>query len=201
MSDLVHILAAQGPVGVWALGGPRKLSPVQGALFGSLSRQLLGAGFGMVTGCCTGADASAVNAGRGSQSLQVLSAFGPGGAGSGPASAVETVALHLKAGGPVRYLAGGPLSMSLQARLVCRTGAVASAASAGAVVAFTAGPCTGSRALAVHVAHRGLPVFAVSFGVPLADLPPLSTQGFWELGASLGANQSLAFWAQGGFRF
>lgn len=164
---------------LWAFGGSRSLGPQASALASQVAAHLLLGGAELVTGCCTGADASAlsaaVSAGLANR-VSVLGAFGPLGApghppaGSCPASALATVRAAVRGGATFQPWAGGPASVSLSARLSGRTRAVAAAASAGAVVVLAPGS-RGALILARAVARRGLPLVVVPVqGAQLPDL-------------------------------
>jgi hypothetical protein len=98
----------------------------------------------------------------------------------------------------VRWLAGGPLSLPLRARLARRTAAVVAAASAG-LVAFPAAPDAHGTWLAARLAlARGLPVVAVPLGFPVSALPSLGA-GVWVPAALPGVRAPACRWvsAQG----
>jgi hypothetical protein len=105
--------------------------------------------------------------------LRVLCAWGPGGAGAGPASAMGAVLAAAGAGAPVTWWAGGGPDVPLRARLTRRTAAVVAEASVGCVV-FPASPA---------VARGLLPVVAFPLGFPVVTLPELGGRG---LGACMG---------------
>ncbi len=83
--------------------------------------------------------------------VRVLSAFGPGGQGAGPASAVGPVLAFARAGGSVSWWCGGGASVPLGARLHKRTRAVVGAADAG-LVAFFSSPSSRGTLLACRTA-------------------------------------------------
>ncbi|MBK1722817.1 hypothetical protein CKO23_11235 [Thiocystis violacea] len=167
---------------VWAFGGSRSLAPQGRALAERAALALLRSGAGLVTGCCTGADASALSAACSAglaKRVSVLSAFGPVAdsgwpAGACPASAVAEVRRAAGFGAAVQPWAGGPASIALSARLAARTRAVARACNAGAVVVLAPGS-RGALILARAVVRRGLPVVALP--VAGASLPELG--GRW----------------------
>ena len=148
---------------------------------GAVCRALVRGGCSLAVGCCAGVDAAVLAAvGRGLPAARVacFAAFGPCGAGAGPASAVAAVQAFAAVGGAVSWWAGGGLRVPLFARLAARTGAVVAQASAGAVVFFTA-PASRGSALAVRLAvARGLPVLAFPLGFHGSALP-LPAAGGW----------------------
>jgi hypothetical protein len=91
---------------------------------------------------------------------------------------VAAVAAHVAAGGSVVWLAGGPLSVALPARLSARTAACVSAASAGLVAFFASPVSRGSLLAASLAAGRSLPVFAFPVGFCGSLLPSLGA-GSW----------------------
>ena len=122
-------------------------------------------GVSLRVGCCVGADALAVVsalAWGGAARLSVFAAFGVGGAGACSLSAVQPVAAAVRAGASVRFLAGGPLSLPLAARLWRRSCAVVRGA--GALVLFD--PGAGSLAVAGFAVAQALPVVAFAAGAP-----------------------------------
>ena len=153
----------QNPQGPVLFGGSR-------ALQSSPSIQLVLAlvlhrGASVQVGCCVGADALVINsavslgaAGR----LSISSAFAQGGGGSCFLSAVSAVAAAAAAGASVSWLAGGPLSVPLPARLSRRS----QAALAGASCAVFFQPGSGSLAVAAHAVAARLPVFAFCSTTP-----------------------------------
>ncbi|MGY6217343.1 hypothetical protein ACW73L_19490 [Methylolobus aquaticus] len=167
--------------GVVAVAGSRAVSSQLAVLVGPVCRALVRGGCSMAVGCCAGVDAAVLAAvGRGFPAARVtcFAAFGPGGAGAGPASAVAAVQAFAAAGGAVSWWAGGGPAVPLFARLAARTGSVVAQASAGAVVFFAA-PVSRGSALAVRLAlARGLPVLAFPLGFPGAALP-LPRAGVW----------------------
>jgi len=170
-----HLPVLHSPL---ALAGSRSLStsalvvPVVAGLLASPVRVSLR------VGCCVGADALAVVAALawgGASRLSVFAAFGtsPTYPGACSLSAVEPVAAAVRAGASVRFLAGGPLSLPLSARLWRRSCAVVRGA--GALLLFE--PGAGSLAVAGFAVGRGLPVVAFGAVPPGA---PRGCEGSWE---------------------
>lgn len=169
---------------VYAIAGSRSLPPSAAPLVGRVAAAAAASGASLVVGCCVGADAFAVGAALAGSvapsSLRVLCAFAPGGAGAGGRSAVGAVSAFAARGGSVSWLAGGPLSVPLPARLARRSAAVVGAASAGVLLFLSPAPVGSGSSLVLRcAASRGLPCFV--FGGPPA-LPvasrPASLGGF-----------------------
>lgn len=165
--------------GVVAVAGSRSL-PVGGlALVGSVSRSLVASGCSLVVGCASGAD-SACFSSVPVQSVRVLAAFGPGGAGAaGRVSAVSQLSAFVRGGGGVSWWAGGGASVPVRRRLAARSRAVVSAASSGLVVFFSSPSSRGSALAARFAVSRGLPVVAFAVGFPPSRLPSLGA-GAWS---------------------
>jgi hypothetical protein len=171
-------------VGVVAVAGSRSLPSEASAVVAAVAREFVADGCDLVVGCCAGADAAvlAALAGAGGCAagapLRVLCAWGPGGTGAGPASAVGAVLAAAGAGVPVDWWAGGGPDVLLRTRLSRRTRAVVAEASAGLVL-FPSSPASrGSWLAASAAADRGLPVVAFPLGFPPAELPELGV-GAW----------------------
>ncbi|MGH8652645.1 MAG: hypothetical protein ACREYE_10965, partial [Gammaproteobacteria bacterium] len=158
------------PPGVVAVAGSSRLPPGGAQLVARVALALEASGFSLAVGCCAGADQVALSA---VSAVRVLCAFGPGGAGAGPASAVRAVLAAQVSGVPVAWWAGGPPSVPLKARLARRTAAVVAQASAGCVVFFGSPVSRGALLAAELAAARGLPVIAFPVGFPASELPPL----------------------------
>jgi hypothetical protein len=178
--------------GVIAVAGSRSLPPEASTLVTAVALELVAGGCSIVCGCCAGADAAvlAALAGAGGCTagapLHVLCAWGPGGAGAGPASAVDVVLAAARAGVPVDWWSGGGPSVPLRARLVARTRAVVAGASAGCVV-FPTSPAvvgSGSWLAASAAVARELPVVAFPLGFPAAALPELGVGAWAPVGGS-----------------
>jgi len=167
--------------GVVALAGSRALPASGSALAVRVASDLAAGGASFVVGCCSGTDAALLSAVPGfvpPSLVRCLAAFGPGGVGSGPASAVAQVAAFAGAGGSVQWWAGGPASVSLRSRLAGRTRAVVASANAGLVV-FLGAPSSRGSLLACRCAvSRGLPVLAFPVGFSGSKLPVLGV-GAW----------------------
>ena len=133
-------------------------------VLGAVSRWL-SAGGGVVCGASAGADALVVRAvlsAGGASSLCVLSAFSSSGAGAAACSSVSSALAASAAGASVVWLAGGPLSLPLRARLAGRS-ASAAALAAGGVVFSSGGPLGPGSSLSVScLVSRGCPVWLFS---------------------------------------
>jgi hypothetical protein len=144
---------------------------------GPVSRWLASGGV-VVCGSSAGADALVVRAALaagGASALRVLAAFSASGAGAGSCSSVPSALTASSAGASVVWLAGGPLSVPLRARLAARSAAAASL-SAGGVVFSAGGPLGPGSALVVFsLVSSGRPVWL--FSPAPAPLPFLA--GSW----------------------
>ena len=171
-------LAAVAVNGVVALCGSRRLPSAGRALARRVAQGVLASGRSLVLGCCTGADAAALAACPPGSAVQVLAAFGPGGAGAGRHSAVAPVAAFAAAGGAVSWWAGGGSAVPLAWRLAARTRAVVQAGSGGLVAVFGAPGSRGSLLACRAAAGQGSPVLAFPVGFR-AELLPVLGAGAW----------------------
>ena len=133
---------AKNSFGVVAICGSRSLPGSVGSLVAPVVRSLVSSGRVVAAGCAAGADAlvvsAAVQAGTAS-SVQVFAVGGSWGSGfAGRASAFSGVVTAGAAGAGVSWWSGGGASVPLRKRLVSRS--LACVGSAGALVAFVAGP-------------------------------------------------------------
>ena len=162
-------------------GGSRSLSPASAPLVSVVSA-VLASGATVSVGCSAGADQlvirAVLSAGCASR-LVVRAAFAASGAGAWRCSAVSAVRAAAAAGASVSWLAGGALSVPLVARLMSRS--IAGLSGASACVFFQPGP--GSLAVAGVAAARGLPVFAFSLAAPAA---PRGCAGSWSRSSFFG---------------
>jgi predicted Rossmann fold nucleotide-binding protein DprA/Smf involved in DNA uptake len=169
-----------------AVAGSRALPASGAALVVRVASDLAAGGASLAVGCCTGADAALLSAVPGSvppSLVRCFAAFGQGGEGAGPFSAVASVQSFAASGGSVSWWAGGPASVPLRSRLAGRTRAVVGAADAG-LVAFFASPSSRGSLFACRFAlSRGLPVVAFPVGFPAAELPLLSAGSWVPCGA------------------
>src|SRR3990167_4678020 len=102
------------------LGGSRHLAHQY--LVNQVVQSIQASGQVVHVGCCIGADQQVIQAALPRpSSLVVFSQFAPGGQGAWSGSAVWADSKAAAACGSVRYLAGGPLAVPLQARLVRRS--------------------------------------------------------------------------------
>jgi hypothetical protein len=178
--------------GVVALAGSRALPAPGPALVVRVASDLAAGGASFVVGCCSGADAALLSAVPGfvpPSLVRCLSAFGPGGAGSGRFSAVGAVSAFAGSGGSVQWWVGGPASVPLRARLAVRTRAVVNAADSGLVVFFASPNSRGSLLACRCAVSRGLAVVAFPVGFFGSELP------------LLGAGSWLPFGGFGGFKW
>lgn len=180
-----------GPV---AVVGSRSLPPGGAALCGRVARSIVASGRALVVGCCVGAD-EAVLSSVPPSSVRVLCAWGPGGAGSGPASARRVVLAHAAGGGAVAWWAGGGASVPLRSRLVARTRRVAAEGAALAAV-FGSPGSRGSLLACRGAVAAGRPVYAFAVGFPAASLPLLGS-GRWVAVHGEGVWGSAVRWEPG----
>jgi len=178
-------LAAVAVSGAVALCGSRRLPPAGQALAGRAARGVLASGRPLVLGCCTGADAAALAACPPGSAVQVLAAFGPGGAGAGRHSAVAPVAAFAAAGGAVSWWAGGGSAVPLAWRLAARTRAVVRAGSGGLVAVFGSPGSRGSLLACRAAAAQGSPVLAFPVGFR-GELLPVLGAGAWAPAGGVG---------------
>jgi len=158
-------------------GGSRSLgsSPVVSRVVAAV----LTSGASVSVGCCAGADALVVSSLLRSSSFsqaRVFAAFASSGAGACSLSSVASVQAFASAGGSVSWLAGGPLSVPLAARLLRRS--LAALAGCSAAVFFA--PGSGSLAVAGAAVQAGVPVFVLASsvaGLPVFSFPPTLPRG------------------------
>jgi hypothetical protein len=163
--------------------GPRVLPAALAALVPGLVSAVASAfpSASVLVGCCAGADALVLSCALASglaSRLSVFAAFSSSGAGSaGRLSAVPLVRRAAGAGAWVCWLAGGPLSVPLRARLLRRSLALvdwlSSAAWPSFVLAFLVPASRGSLAAASAAAAAGVPVL----GVVASPGPPPALSG------------------------
>ena len=131
---------------------------------GPVSRWLASGG-AVVCGSSAGADALVIRAALaagGASVVHVLAVFTASGSGAGVSASVPSAQAAASAGARVSWLAGGPLSVPLSARLAARTASAASQASAG-VVFSAGGPLGPGSSLAVScLVSRSCPVWLFS---------------------------------------
>lgn len=146
-------------------GGSRRLSPsdLVAASIPAVVQSVLAAGHKVSVGCAIGADALVIATCRPSSysQVRVFAAFASG-AGSWSGSAAALVQQVARAGVSVSWLAGGPLSVPLVARLMARS--IAGLQGASAAVFFE--PGVGSLKVASAAVARGIPVYAFAARLP-----------------------------------
>lgn len=180
--------------GVVAVAGSRHLPASGSSLVVRVASDLAAGGASFVVGCCSGADAALLSAVPGflpPSLVRCLAAFGPGGVGSGPASAVAQISAFAGAGGSVQWWAGGPASAPLRSRLADRTRAVIGSTDSGLVVFFGSPSSRGSLLACRCALSRGLSVLAFPVGFCSSKLPALGA-GFWVPAGQFGGY----FWAK-----
>jgi predicted Rossmann fold nucleotide-binding protein DprA/Smf involved in DNA uptake len=170
--------------GVVAVAGSRSLPISFAPQVQAVVASVVGSGRSVAVGCCVGADAFALSSGVSLLALRCFAAFGPGGVGSGPASAVSQVSAFAAAGGVVSWWSGGPASVPLRPRLAARTKSVICSASASCVVLFSSPASRGSLLACRLAVGRGLPVFAFPCGFAGSALPSLGAGSWVAVGGS-----------------
>jgi hypothetical protein len=139
-------------------------------------------------GCCRGADALAlsalVSAGLAARG-EVFAVGSASGDGFWSGSARDEIRAAAAAGSPVRWLAGGPLSIPLQIRLARRSQAcIRSVVPGGACFLFLSRPRSkGSLGTARFAASLGLQVYVFACGFSPSLLPGLEV-GRWQVVSS-----------------
>jgi predicted Rossmann fold nucleotide-binding protein DprA/Smf involved in DNA uptake len=184
--------------GVVAVAGSRSLPLSFAPQVQAVVASVVGSGRLVAVGCCVGADAFALSSGVPLSALRCFAAFGPGGVGSGPASAVSQVSAFAAAGGVVSWWSGGPASAPLRSRLAARTRVVICSASVSCVVFFSSPASRGSLLACRLAVARGLPVFAFPCGFAGSALPSLGA-GSWVAVGGSGVWSSSFRWVSGQF--
>ena len=165
-----------------AVAGSRRLSSAAAARVAALAGELLDAGHSLAVGCCTGADEAVLRAAlaRGqAHQLEVLCAFGPGGAGACGWSAVAAVEVAAAHGARVVWWAGGGCAVPVAARLAKRTRAVAAAGAGGVLVCFGSPASRGSVLACREALRLGRPLRALSASCSVCAVP-LPKAGVWR---------------------
>jgi len=166
----------------------------------------------VASGCAVGADAAALSGAGGAGGLPRVFAVGSlAGAGFPAPGVPAAVAAAAAASASVRWLAGGPLSVPLPARLAGRSlalvrwlsragGVLVCAASSLPSRAFGPGPfpsCgSGSWSSVAAAVLAGVPVAVAPFGVAPASFPLLPGGGSWAPAGVVLAGVSL--WSPAG---
>jgi hypothetical protein len=175
------------PLSPVLVGGSRSLAA--SPILAHVVQQLALAGASFRVGCASGADAQALAAAVAAGAANRLSVFAVGtssGFGFWDFSALPAVRAAQRAGARVSWLAGGPLSLPLSARLIRRSLAALSGCSLA--VFFLAGRVSpGSAAVAARAVAARVPVFAFCPVQPA----PLLVAGCWVPSSLFG----LACWS------
>lgn len=159
-------------------GGSRSLPAAFFGLVRQVVQAVQAAGALVHVGCAAGAD-QAVCQSASPAGLRVFAQFSPSGQGSFSGSAVRAVRQAAAAGVSVSWLAGGPLSLPLCARLARRSLAALSGCSAS--VFFLATPGShGSLSVAAHAAAAGQQVVAFSCGFSGPPVALSGQAGSWQ---------------------
>lgn len=178
------VVGGSSPLPFVAFAGSRSLPASGLALAARCSASVARSGRGVVVGCAAGADSAVL--GSLASVPCVLSVCAVGSAlglgfwsGSAPLPLLRAAAGRL--GACVSWLAGGPLSLGLRARLARRTGCVVASVpvcpGSGLVAFFGSASSAGSALACRLAAARGLPVLAFACGS--FALPLLSPGGSW----------------------
>lgn len=178
-------------------GGSRALTQNHFSQVSQVVKASLAVGAGIHVGCAVGADQFIIQSACSFPAqLQIFAQFSSSGAGAFPGSAVSAVLAAQQLGIPVSFLAGGPLSVPLRARLLKRS--IAALRGCSLSVHFLSNPASsGSLNTAAQAAAMGIPVYIFPLGFPghpqaLRHLPgawrPSSFAGFpclqWAAGHS-----------------
>lgn len=159
-------------------GGSRTLKSVYQDLITDVVIRCLAYDVGIHVGCATGADAAVIRAMLPfAMHLSVFAQFSESGEGAFSGSDVDAVAAAASKGAQVSYLAGGPLSLPLKARLIRRS--IAALENCSMSFFFIDRPFSpGSLNVAAKAAKacQSVFVFPCGFSVPPAKLPGISTK-------------------------
>jgi len=177
------------------LGGSRNLSKKYFPQVTKVVQTIQSVGACVHVGCAIGADQAIIQAAWAIPAqLQIFAQFSPSGVGAFSGSAVSTVFTAQRRGVPVRFLAGGPLSVPLRARLFKRS--LASVRGSCAAVFFLAhGSKSGSLNTAAQAAALGIPVFVFPFGFSTQPIALRNLPGAWR--PSFFAGADCLQWAPG----
>lgn len=168
------------------VGGSRSLTVASATVAAWLGRELAQHDFSLAVGCAPGADAAVLSSFLAAPDVSparasVFAVGAPSGAGFPRWSLPPAVAAAAALGCPVSWLAGGPLSIPLRARLVRRARAAVAAADLAAVLVLSSPASRGSLLAGAAAAALGLPVFVLAAGFPAAAVPALPGQaGAWS---------------------
>jgi hypothetical protein len=179
-------------------GGSRALTQNHFSQVSQVVKATLATGAGIHVGCAVGADQYTIQAAAFSPAqVHIFAQFSPTGAGAFSGSAVPSVTTAQQHGIQVSFLAGGPLTVPLRARLLRRS--IAALRGCSASVFFLARPGkSGSLNTAAQAATMGMPVYVFPLGflghpTGISHLPgawrPATFAGFpclhWAAGPSL----------------
>lgn len=161
-------------------GGSRKLAPSYFSEVAGVVSSSIQHGCAVHVGCAAGADAAVIKAALCDPlRLFLFAQFSSSGSGSFSGSAVQPVLFAQASGASVQFLAGGPLSFPLKARLIRRSLAALSGCSAA--VFFLSHPrSSGSLNVAAAAVKNNIPVYAFPFGFVGMPAPLRSLPGGWQ---------------------
>jgi hypothetical protein len=162
-------------------GGSRNLSDVFYPQVAQVISAVMQMGCFVHVGCATGADEAVIEAALGCDPsrLSVFAQFSESGEGSFSASAFIPVLAAKKAGAPVSFLAGGPLSIPLKQRLMLRSLAALSGC-AGSVFFLASSFSPGSLKVAAAAAKKNQIVYAIPCGFSGSPVPLRTVSGSWQ---------------------
>lgn len=160
-------------------GGSRSLSQNHFSFVSQVVQASLSAGASVHVGCAVGADQAVVHSALSvPSSLFVFAQFSQSGQGSFSGSAVQSVLSAQSAGASVSFLAGGPLSIPLRARLLRRS--VAALRGCSFAVFFLAHPArSGSLNVAAQAVSAHIPVFVFPLSFSGQPAPLRAQAGVW----------------------
>ena len=161
-------------------GGSRKLAPSYFSEVAQVVSASISNGCAVHVGCAAGADAAVINAALCDPfMLRVFAQFSPTGLGSFSGSSVPSVLSAQAAGAYVSFLAGGPLSYPLKARLIRRSLAALAGCSA-AVFFLSNAHSSGSLNVAAAAVKKNIPVYAFPLGFDGQPALLRSLPGGWQ---------------------
>jgi len=162
-------------------GGSRNLSDFYDPQVHLVVTSVIQKGCFVNVGCATGADETIIEAALSESPahLSVFAQFSFAGEGTFMFSAFTAVSLARKARAQVSYLAGGPLSVPLKARLMRRSKAALKGCDAS--VFFISQPYSaGSLKVAAEAVKQNIPVYVLPLGFDGQPVPLHGVPGSWQ---------------------
>ena len=162
-------------------GGSRSLSASYFPLVADVVAVPMQLGCFVNVGCAVGADEAVIEAALGCDPsrLSVFAQFSASGEGSFSGSAFVPVVAAKKEGAHVSFLAGGPLSIPLKVRLMCRS-KVALAGCAGSVFFLSKPFSPGSLKVASEAVKKNQIVYVFPCGFSGSPVPLRDVSGSWQ---------------------